>query len=217
VTEPTTIVHMLRHGEVYNPNKVLYGRLPGYRLSELGVQMAKAAAQHLAGHDVTYLVASPLERAQQTAEPFAAEFKLPIAVDDRLIESANVFEGKRVSVGDGALRDPRNWWALRNPITPSWGEPYQQIALRMYAALESARERAEGHEAVCVSHQLPIWMLRCYAEHKRLFHDPRKRQAALASITSFHFTGTKISGIGYAEPAAHLISLSAIARTAKGA
>ena len=177
VTEPTTIVHMLRHGEVYNPEKVLYGRLPGYRLSELGVQMAKAAAESLAGHDVTYLVASPLERAQQTAEPFAAEFELPIAVDDRLIESANVFEGKRVSVGDGALRDPRNWWALRNPITPSWGEPYQQIALRMYAALEAARERAEGHEAVCVSHQLPIWMLRCYAERRRLFHDPRRRQA----------------------------------------
>jgi broad specificity phosphatase PhoE len=217
MSEPTTVVHMMRHGEVFNPDKVLYGRLPGYRLSELGVQMAKAAAQSLAGHNVTYLVASPLERAQQTAEPFAAEFGLPIAVDDNLIESANFFEGKRVSVGDGALRDPRNWWVLRDPVTPSWGEPYKAVAQRMFTALHAAREQAEGHEAVCVSHQLPIWMLRLYMEKRRLWHDPRKRQCALASITSFHFTGTTLAGIGYAEPAAHLVSLSPTARTAKGA
>ena len=212
-----TIVHFVRHGQVFNPDRVLYGRLPGYHLSELGVQMAKAAAESLAGHDVTYLVASPLERAQQTAEPFAAEFGLPVAIDDRLIESSNFFEGRRVGVGDGALRDPRNWWALRNPVTPSWGEPYQHIALRMFAALEEARERAEGHEAVCISHQLPIWMLRRYVERKRLWHDPRRRQCALASVTSFHFEGTKIVGIGYTEPASHLIALSPGARRAKGA
>ncbi len=143
-----TVVHVLRHGEVYNPEKVLYGRMPGYHLSELGVQMAKAAAQAVAERDITYLVASPLERAQQTAEPIASQFKLPIAVDERLIESENVFEGQRVGVGDGALRDPRNWWKLRNPVTPSWGEPYTQIATRMFAALLAAREAAEGHEAL---------------------------------------------------------------------
>jgi broad specificity phosphatase PhoE len=216
-SEPKTVVHMLRHGEVFNPDKVLYGRLPGFRLSEMGVQMAKAAATALAGHDVTYLVASPLERAQQTAEPFAAEFGLPVAIDDNLIETANFFEGKRVAVGDGALRDPKNWWVLRNPVTPSWGEPYAQVAKRMFDALRSARERAEGHEAVCVSHQLPIWMLRRLVEKKRLWHDPRRRQCALASLTSFHFTGTKVTGIMYTEPAAHLVALSATARTAKGA
>lgn len=200
-----TIVHVLRHGEVFNPNRILYGRLPGYHLSELGVQMAKAAAESLAGHDVTYLVASPLERAQQTAEPFAAQFELPVEVDERLIESANVFEGKRVSVGDGALRDPRNWWALRNPWTPSWGEPYPQIATRMRAALYAARDKAAGHEAVAVSHQLPIWTLRRSLEHKALWHDPRRRQCALASLTSFHFEDDDLVGIGYSEPAAHLI------------
>jgi broad specificity phosphatase PhoE len=217
MSEPTTVVHMLRHGEVFNPDKILYGRLPGYRLSELGVQMAKAVAEFLSGHDVTYLVASPLERAQQTAEPFAAEFRLPIAVDDNLIESANFFEGKRVSIGDGALRDPRNWWVLRDPLTPSWGEPYRAIAVRMHAALMAARERAEGHEAVCVSHQLPVWILRRFVERQRLWHDPRHRQCSLASLTSFHFTGTKITGIGYDEPAAHLVAMSPTARTAKGA
>jgi len=208
---------MLRHGEVHNPDNVLYGRLPGYHLSDLGVQMAKVAAQSLADHEVTYLVASPLERAQQTAEPFAAQFKLPVAVDERLIESDNRFEGRRLAAGDGALRDPRNWYLMRDPFTPSWGEPYRQIATRMFAALLAAREAAEGHEAVCVSHQLPIWTLRRWVERKRLWHDPRKRLCALASVTSFHFEDTRVVGIGYAEPAAHLIALSPSARTAKGA
>jgi broad specificity phosphatase PhoE len=212
-----TVVHLLRHGEVYNPNKILYGRLPGFGLSELGVQMAKAAAQALADRDVTHVVASPLERAQQTAEPIAAQFELPVGVDERLIECANYFEGKRVSVGDGALRSPGNWWVLRDPFTPSWGEPYALVAQRMYAALLAAWQAAEGHEAVCVSHQLPIWTLRRYLEHKRLWHDPRRRQCSLASMTSVHFEDARVVGIGYTEPAAHLVALSPGARTAKGA
>ena len=212
-----TVVHVLRHGEVHNPGKILYGRLAGFQLSELGQQMAKAAAQALADRDVTHVLTSPLERAKQTADPIATQFGLTAAVDERLIESGNWFEGHRVSVGDGALRDPRNWWVLRDPVTPSWGEPYKLIAERMFAALQAARIAAEGHEAVCVSHQLPICTLRRFVERKRLWHDPRKRQCSLASVTSFHFDGAKIVGIGYSEPAAHLVALSPNARTAKGA
>jgi len=210
-------VHVLRHGEVFNPSKILYGRLPDFHLSELGVQMAKAAAETLAARDITYVVASPLDRAQETAAPIAAEFKLEVASDTRLIESANFFEGKRVSVGDGALTNPRNWWVLRDPITPSWGEPYLQIAQRMFAAIQAARVAAEGHEAVCVSHQLPIWTLRRYVEKKRLWHDPRRRQCGLASLTSFRFEGSTVVDVEYSEPAAHLVALSASAKTAKGA
>jgi len=212
-----TVVHLLRHGEVENPSKILYGRLSGFRLSSLGEQMAKAAASALASRDITHVVASPLERAVQTAEPIAAQFDLPVAVDERLIESSNFFEGKRVSVGDGALRDPRNWWVLRDPFGPSWGESYTSIAQRMYAALQAVRADAEGHEAVCVSHQLPIWTLRRYLERKRLWHDPRRRQCGLASLTSFHFEGAALVGVGYSEPAAHLITRSSTAHTAKGA
>jgi broad specificity phosphatase PhoE len=207
-----TIVHLVRHGEVDNPTKILYGRLPGYRLSELGVQMAKAAAESLAGRDVTYLVSSPLERAVQTAEAFG----MPVSTDDRLIESTNAFEGKRFGVGDGALRHPAVWWLLRNPFRPSWGEPYPAIATRMMAALAEVRIAADGHEAVCVSHQLPIWTLRRFCEHRPLWHDPRRRQCALASITSFHFADEKLVRISYAEPAARLTATSPDP-TAKGA
>jgi len=212
-----TIVHLLRHGEVENPTKILYGRLPGFRLSAVGEQMAKAAATALADRDVTVVIASPLERAQQTAEPIAAQFEVPVGIDERLIESTNVFEGKRVGVGDGALRNPRNWWQLRDPFGPSWGESYLVIAARMNEALRAAREQAEGHEAVLISHQLPIWTLRRYLERKRLWHDPRKRQCALASLTSFHFNGEELVGIGYREPAAHLVARTPGADRAKGA
>jgi broad specificity phosphatase PhoE len=217
MSESTTVVHVLRHGEVYNPTKVLYGRLPDFHLSELGQQMAKAAADVLKDRDVTHLVASPLERAQETAEPFAAQFKLDVTTDVRLIESANYFEGKGVGPGDGSFRDPRNWWVLRDPITPSWGEAYLVIAKRMFEAVQAARVAAEGHEAVCVSHQLPIWTLRRYVERKRLWHDPRRRQCGLASLTSFRFKGAEVVGIDYAEPAAHLVAMSPGARNAKGA
>jgi broad specificity phosphatase PhoE len=213
----TTVVHVLRHGEVFNPQKILYGRLPGYHLSELGIQMAKAAAAALVDKDVTYVVASPLQRAQQTAEPIANQFQLPIAADEKLLETINMFEGKAVAVGDGVLRDPRNWWLLRNPFRPSWGEPYTVVAARMFEALLAARQAAEGHEAVVVSHQLPIETLRRHVQHKTLWHDPRRRRCSLASLTSFHFSGTEIVEVGYSEPAAHLVAMSASARTAKGA
>jgi broad specificity phosphatase PhoE len=212
-----TVVHMLRHGEVENPQRILYGRLPGYRLSALGREMAAVAAQSLAGRDLTQLVASPLERAQETAQPFAEQFQLPIGTDQRLIESDKYFEGKRFGVGDGALRHPRVWWVLRNPFRPSWGEPYAVMAQRMTAALHAARDAAAGHEALCVSHQLPIWTLRQHIERRRLWHDPRRRQCALASITSFHFEGEAVVRVAYAEPAAHLVARAPGAGTARGA
>ena len=130
------------------------------------------------------MLASPLQRAQQTAAPIAAAHGLEIVTDERLIEADNLFEGQRVSVGDGALRRPRYWPLLTDPFTPSWGEPYLRIAHRMFGAVHRARELAAGHEAVCVSHQLPIWTLRRFVTGHRLWHDPRHRQCALASLTS---------------------------------
>lgn len=194
-----TIVHVMRHGEVHNPEKILYGRLPDYHLSKRGVAQANAVANWLADRDIVYVVASPLERAQETAAPIAERRALPVDVDPDLIESANIFEGKRVSPGDGALRNPRNWWYLRNPRTPTWGEPYVEIAARMKAALERARIKAAGHEAVCVSHQLPVETLRRAMTHQNLHHFPTRRLCNLASLTSFYFHGDHCVGWGYSE------------------
>jgi broad specificity phosphatase PhoE len=197
----TTVVHLVRHGEVENPQRVLYGRLPGFHLSAEGRVMAKAAADFLAGRDVTVLRSSPLERALETAEPLAAEFGLEVEVDERLIEPWNHFEGMAFGVGDGSLRRPRHWMYLRNPFRPSWGEPYAEVAARMNAAMDDAARAARGHEAVLVSHQLPIWIARREAEGRRLWHDPRRRQCALASVTSFTYRAGTLVGASYAEPA----------------
>jgi broad specificity phosphatase PhoE len=197
----TTTVHVMRHGEVHNPTGILYGRLPGFGLSERGRAQAEAVADALADNDIVLVVASPLQRAQETAAPIAARHGLTVETDPDLIESANFFEGRRISPGDGAWRDPRVWWQLRNPITPSWGEPYKEIAGRMSTAIDKARAKAAGHEAVVVSHQLPVWTLRLYLENKRLWHDPRRRQANLASLTSLVFDGDKLVDVHYSEPA----------------
>ncbi|ALI28976.1 hypothetical protein XA26_51820 [Mycolicibacterium fortuitum] len=197
-----TTVHVMRHGEVFNPEKVLYGRLPGYHLSERGQVQARAAADWLADRDIVYVVASPLERAQETAAPIAERHGLPIATDEELIESWNVFEGERVAPGDGALRDPRNWPRLRNPRKPSWGEPYEEVAARMMGAMHRAREKAAGHEAVCVSHQLPVETLRRAMTGRKLAHLPlpHSRLCDLSSITSFTFDDAKLVRWGYTEP-----------------
>jgi broad specificity phosphatase PhoE len=194
-----TIVHVMRHGEVHNPDGILYGRLPDYHLSERGRAQAERVADWLAERDIVYVVASPLERAQETATPIAARHGLPIDTDAELIESENVFQGKKVSPGDGALRNPANWRYLRNPRTPSWGEPYSEIATRMTAALYRARAQAAGHEAVCVSHQLPVETLRRAITEKPLHHFPTRRLCSLASLTSFYFHDDVYVGWGYAE------------------
>lgn len=201
-TPVKTIVHLVRHGEVHNPEGVLYGRLPGFRLSERGQKQALVVAEHLRDADVTHVACSPLERARQTASPIADSHRIDMVVDERLIEAANAFEGMKVAVGDGALRDPRNWPRLRNPFRPSWGEPYLDIAHRMLAAVHRARTAAAGREAVCVSHQLPIVTVRRFVEGRRLWHDPRRRQCALASITSLEFADEKLVAVTYSDPVA---------------
>lgn len=195
-----TVVHLLRHGEVHNPTGVLYGRLPGFGLSEAGQRQATIVSSYLRDHDLTHIASSPLQRAQETAEPIAKCHGLEVLVDDQLIEAGNVFQGQRVAVGDGVLRHPRYWAQVRNPFLPSWGEPYLQIAHRMLAAVHHARAMASGHEALCVSHQLPIWTLRRYLEGRRLWHNPGRRQCSLASLTSVVFNGERVVEIVYSEP-----------------
>lgn len=201
-----TVVHLVRHGEVFNPKGVLYGRMPAYHLSELGREMAVCVGEYLRSHDVTHLVSSPLERAQETIEPLAEALHQEVTIDDRVIEAGNDFEGMTVGSNPKQLLNPRLWPKLVNPVQPSWGEPYTQIAERMRAAVTDAREAAAGHEAVIVSHQLPVWIARLSYEGRRYWHDPRKRECALASVTSLSFAGDRLVSIQYSQPAAALVA-----------
>ncbi len=200
-----TTVHLLRHGEVHNPAGVLYGRMDGYHLSELGQEMAQRVADSIADRDITHIVSSPLERAQQTAAPLASMLGLDVGTDARIIESTNVFEGERFGAGDGVLKKPKSWRYLWNPFKPSWGEPYKELVDRMMSAVHDARDAAAGHEAVLVSHQLPIWITRLHVEGRSFVHDPRRRQCTLCSLTSLTFRGDQLTTVRYSEPAADLI------------
>ena len=202
----SSIVHVIRHGEVENPEKILYGRQPGWRLSQRGQEMAQVITDWSMSIDLGALHASPLQRAQETAAPIARAHSLDITTDEKLIEAANIFEGQKFELGSGVLKHPSSWKHLVNPWKPSWGEPYEEQISRMLAAVFQVRAAAQGRDAIVVSHQLPIWILRSAIEGRRLIHDPRKRQCTLASVTSIHFDDEgMISGTSYSEPAKHLL------------
>jgi broad specificity phosphatase PhoE len=167
--------------------------------------MAERVAESIGDRDITHLACSPLERAQETAAPLAKARGIEVTTDPRVIESSNVFEGATFGVGDGVLRKPQAWRHLWNPLRPSWGEPYKQLAARMMAAVYDARDAAKGHEAVVVSHQLPIWVTRLHVEKRSFLHDPRRRQCTLCSLTSFTFEDDTPTVVSYSEPVADLI------------
>jgi broad specificity phosphatase PhoE len=200
------VIHFVRHGEVHNPEKILYGLQPGWKLSERGNQMAAVIAQWSKNLNLGAIHASPLQRAQETVAPIIKAHNLQLTTDNNLIEARNIFEGKKFELGSGVLKHPKSWRYLYNPWRPSWGEPYDQIINRMLKALFSARDSAGGKDAVCVSHQLPIWILRSAVEGRRLLHDPRKRKCTLASVTSFELDNEgMVSNVSYSEPAIHLL------------
>ncbi len=202
----TATVHLARHGLVENPTGLLYGRLPGYHLSELGRQMADRLGDYFADTRLNHLRCSPLERAQETMAPIAANYPdLSVHTDGRVIESANDLEGFVVNT-KAVLRHPRLLWLFRNPLRPTWGESYRDIVARMREAIKDAAEAAgDGGQALIVSHQLPIWMARCDAEGRRLVHDPRKRECTVASVTTFHLIDGHVTSVSYTEPAADLL------------
>lgn len=210
---PAVRVHLVRHGEVHNPDGVLYGRLPHFGLSDRGHAMAELVAEHFAtraaaGHTVTRLVASPLLRAQQTAAPISRELGLPVVEEPRVIEAWSHFEGlNRIK---DRLKNPKRWPQLRNPMRPSWGEPYADQVTRFAGAVKDHREEAlaaggEGAELIIVSHQLPIWVTRVASEGRSLAWNAFKRECTLASVTTLHFEGGELTGLDYTEPAAALL------------
>lgn len=202
-----SVVHLVRHGQVHNPDGILYGRLAGYGLSEVGRAMAQRLAEHFDGVPLTHLRVSPLQRAQETMAPIAERHAdLEVTTDERVIEAANYFEGSNFGRFNQKLLLPKNLWQLRNPLRPSWGEPYTSIVARVKAAmLDAAQAAGEGGQAVVVMHELPIWISRLAAQGHSLVHDPRKRQCRLASVTSFTLIDGRVAAVDYAEPAADLV------------
>ncbi len=206
---PLSTVHLMRHGEVDNPEGILYGRLPGFGLSRRGQRMVERVAEvlHAGGHDIRAVVASPLQRARESAAPTASAFGVPVLTNEKLTEAGNSFEGLAVNRHRLRLAHPRYWPRYVNPLEPSWGEPYSaQVARMSQAVRETLRLVPEGGEVLAVSHQLPIWVTRLFLERRPLAHDPRHRQCALASLTTLTFTGRRLVALTYWEPAGDLLA-----------
>ncbi|NCD19787.1 MAG: histidine phosphatase family protein [Actinobacteria bacterium] len=205
---PLATVHLMRHGEVRNPDGILYGRLPGFSLSDRGRAMAERVADvlHAGGHEIHAVLASPLQRAQESAVPTAEAFGVAVRTDRGLVEAANDFEGVAVNRNRLQLAHPRYWPRYVNPFQPSWGEPYADQVERMSGVIRRALGIVpDGGEVLAVSHQLPIWVTRLFLERRPLAHDPRHRQCALASLTSLTFDGRRLVALTYWEPAGDLL------------
>ena len=203
---PADLIHLVRHGEVHNPDGVLYGRMEGFRLSDLGRRMADLAAGSLEGHPITGLWASPLQRTQESAAPWQKRFGLEMIIDARLIEPTNTFQG--VNIRRELRRRPLLARYLINPLRPSWGEPFISIQGRMMAAIADIHSVTESGEAVIVSHQLPIWMVARTVQRKPLATDPRRRRCSLSSITTIAKQGDRFVEVDYQEPARELLAES---------
>jgi broad specificity phosphatase PhoE len=199
---PTTTIHLVRHGQVDNPGRVLYGRLPGFNLSARGRAQAELLGRYFADMPLAAVLSSPLERARQTAVPIAAPHGLEVRTDPRLIESSSIFEGVAGNVAWYILRHPAIWWKLRDTRTPSWGERNVDLAARVQAAVDDARAEFPGQQVVMVSHQAPIWVARLAYERRPVGHRPWRRDCALASVTTVEFDGDQVTRVSYAEPAA---------------
>lgn len=205
---PADRIHLIRHGEVHNPNSVIYGRLPQYHLSERGRAMAASAAAELKNQKrkVSAIYVSPLLRTRESAEPVEAAFGLLATADDRLIEPWNKFEGRKLGFMHILLR-PHLYYLLRNPNLPTWGEPFKEIADRMFAVIEDAYKNTPDGDAVLVSHQLPIEMVHRSLEGMKLPHNPRKRRTKLSSITTLERRGNGWVEVGFADPGADSLSV----------
>ena len=168
-------LHFIRHGQVFNPEGVIYERLDGFGLSDMGWKIATIAADKSHEMNVTRVVSSPLQRARESVKPWLDNTGLELEVDARVIENWNKLKGLRPGVKSLAKKP----WLLRhfhNPKKPSWSEPYQEIQTRMLEAARDLWDSTDSGDVVIVSHQLPIVMLQRTAQGAPLARDPRKRE-----------------------------------------
>jgi broad specificity phosphatase PhoE len=200
-----TTIHLVRHGHVENPGKVLYGRLPGFVLSATGTAQAATLGRWFSDAPLAAVIASPLERAQITAAAIAGPHGLEVRSEERLIEASNVFEGVAGNLVWYLVRHPWRAWALRDLRTPSWGERNVDLVERVHAAVADIRAEFDGRETVLVSHQAPIWVARLAFEQRPLHHSPTRRRCETASVTTLVFEDDHLLEVGYHEPAGALL------------
>jgi broad specificity phosphatase PhoE len=150
-------VHLVRHGQVHNPKRMVYGRLPGWHLSDKGRAQAERVARALASRPIAALYSSPLERARETAEILSRAVGRPVHVREDLIESALAAQWEGLSWLNVWTRHAGEWAKYRRrPLEMEAPEPLRALARRMAGAVRGLAAAHPGQEIVAVSHGDPI-------------------------------------------------------------
>jgi len=198
---PPGRIYLVRHGLVHNPNRIAYGWLPRFRLTEEGRVQASATAAYLAGTGARLILTSPLLRAVQTARIIATALPgVPVRRSRLLIESglAHFWEGLPWAIIPE--RHPEVWrvWQER-PSACTAGESIAAQAERMRRAVLLALRLSGGGPAICISHRDPILALR-FACGGGAFDDLHTTETAPASVTILRYDGHTLRFEGYCEP-----------------
>lgn len=181
----TTLVHLVRHAEVQNPDNIWYGRLEGFPLSERGFRQAAAVGEWFSSRDLVAVYSSPLQRALQTAEAIAHHHDLEVTEEPDIIESMTRLEGKP---GDLRLfRNPLRIFYFLNPFRPTWGEKFSNTRTRMVRAIEKMRANHPEAEVAAVSHMTPIQIARLAFEKDPTSPWRQRVPAGRASVTTLVF------------------------------
>jgi broad specificity phosphatase PhoE len=201
-----TTIYFVRHGHVHNPDQVLYGRLPGFSLSDEGRHQAEATAEFLKNKPIAAIFSSPQERAQETAQIIlACHNGLQCQIDPLLSEVHTVFEGRPIS--EVAARS----WDVYTQVEPLREGP-SEILGRLQRFMDIVRCQYGQRHVVAVTHGDPIAFLIVWAKGKPV--TPEYKQAltrwglpddypALASITTCVFQNKasgEIPAIDYLNP-----------------
>lgn len=193
----TTVIHLVRHCEVENPDNIWYGLLEGFPLSEAGRQRAQRLAERFAAGPLAAVYSSPMERAVETATAIAAPHGLPVERCDDLLEVFSYLQGQPAD--RRVLLKLRNLRYFVNPLRPTWGEPYRSVAPRMLRAIEAMRIAHEGASVVAVSHMTPIQVARLAAEGRPLRPVLYRVPCARGSVTTLVFEGDRWTRTTYEE------------------
>lgn len=150
---PMTVIHFVRHGDVHNPQKILYARLPRFRLSDVGRSQAAAAGDYLKTRPLTAVYSSPMLRARQTAQAIAAHHPdAPLRISRLITETHTPYEG--ASLQDLLATD----WNLFEGIPPEY-EQTEDIFARASRFIRRVRRQHPNEEVAAVSHgHILLWM-----------------------------------------------------------
>ena len=190
----TTTIHFVRHGNVHNPDKILYGRLPHFKLSELGIEQAQAAAEYFAARPITAVYSSPMLRARQTAGIIHERHpQVELLVSDHINELLTTYEGHPVAELEAIE------WEFYEHVEPPYETPFDLIS-RIKAFAREICETYPNGEVVAVTHGDIVVFSMAWAKGMEISGDFKKRAALqqdypeTASITSLQFADNDVDG-----------------------